>query len=116
MNMQQGEMTGLMVLVSPVLWTSDHAGKIATIALAESQHDNFWVRLEDDKLDCFSSRTLFVLRSPDELNKLAENRFGSLWEPIPEHLKAIAAAQATGSLAMLKKPTNLYRMIPNCNG
>lgn len=106
--MQQDEMTGLMVLVSPVLWTSGHAGKIATIVLAEPQHDNFWVRLADDNLDCFASKQLFVLRSPAKLNKLAENRFGSLWEPIPEHLKAVAAAQTTGSPGMLKKA---YEMV-----
>ena len=110
--MEQEEMTGLMVLVSPVLWTSDHAGKIATIALAEPQHDNFWVRLEDNKLDCFGSRTLFVLRSPDELNQLAENQFGGLWEPIPENLKAIAAAQANWSLEMLKKAYELVQDDP----
>ena len=112
MNMEQGEMTGLMVLISPVLWTSDHAGKIATIAVAEPHHDNFWVRLEDDKLDCFSSRTLFIFRTTEELNELAENRFGSLWEPIPEYLKAVAAAQATGSSAMLKKAYQLVQDDP----
>lgn len=110
--MQEVNTIGLMVMVSPVLWTSEHVGKIGTIEFADFPEDKIWVRFEDEELDCFSSKTLFVLRTPDELIELAENKLGGLWPPIPQNLRTLAGLQAPGSAALLKSAFQLVQDDP----
>ena len=95
--MKEQDARGLIVMVSPVLWTSDYAGSIGKIEFTDFTEDNIWIRFEDEEVDCFSSKTVFVLREADELNEIAENKQGWLWPPLPEHLKILAALQAFGS-------------------
>lgn len=94
--MKQEETMGLMVMVSPVLWTSDHVGKIGTIEFTDFTEDNIWVRFEDEEVDCFSSKTLFVLKSADELNELAETKRAILWDHVIKQLHSLALVQAPG--------------------
>lgn len=80
--MKAEDTPGLMVMISPVLWTSDHVGKIGTIEFTDFIEDKIWVRFEDEEVDCFSSRTLFVLKTADELNELAETKRAFFWEHV----------------------------------
>jgi len=95
--MKEQDAMGLMVMVSPVLWTSDYAGSIGKIEFTDFTADNIWIRFEDEEGDFFSSKTVFVLKNSDELNELAENKQDWLWPPLPEKLKILAALQAFGS-------------------
>ncbi|MBS1527237.1 MAG: hypothetical protein JST19_16410 [Bacteroidetes bacterium] len=106
------ESTGLMVMVSPVLWTSDYAGRLGLIAFADYSRDEIWVDFEDEEELCFSAKTLFILRPTDELKLLAENRNGALWHPVPQNLQAIAWLQNTGSAKQLKKAFELLQDDP----
>lgn len=115
--MKQEETMGLMVMVSPVLWTSDHVGKIGTIEFTDFTEDNIWVRFEDEEVDCFSSKTLFVLKSADELNELAETKRAILWDHVIKYLQSLALLQASGSesdmksaLTFLQDEPDLHRM------
>jgi hypothetical protein len=95
--MKEQDAMGLIVMVSPVLWTSGYAGSIGRIEFTDFTADDIWIRFDDEEVDCFSSKTVFVLKNADELNELAENKQAWLWPPLPENLKILAALQAFGS-------------------
>jgi hypothetical protein len=101
--MKQEETTGLMVMVSPVLWTSDHVGQIGIIELADFEADKIWVGFEDEEVDSFSPRTLFILRATEELNELAETYKSVQWPPVALNLQTLAVLRASGSEEQLKK-------------
>lgn len=101
--MKQEEIMGLMVMVSPVLWASDHVGKIGTIELADLAADKIWVGFEDEEVDSFSAKTLFVLRATEELKGLAEKCKSVQWPPVAQNLQTLALLQASGSPEQLKK-------------
>jgi len=112
--MKEQDALGLIVMVSPVLWTSDHAGRIEFTDLTK---DDIWIRFEDEEVDVFSSKTVFVLKNADELNELAENKQAYLWPPLPDNLKILAALQASGSdkqmvaaFKMLHNDPELHRL------
>lgn len=94
---------GLMVMISPVLWTSDHAGKIGIIEFTDFEADQIWVRFEDEEVDSFSAKTLFVLRATEELKELAEKYKAVQWPPVAQNLQTLALLQASGSTEQLKK-------------
>lgn len=100
--MKAEDTPGLMVMISPVLWTSDHVGKIGTIEFTDFIEDKIWVRFEDEEVDCFSSRTLFVLKTADELNELAETKRAFFWEHVILQLKSLAILQTSGSDSELR--------------
>jgi len=110
--MKEKEALGLMVMVSPVLWTSEHTGKIGTIEFTDFLEDNIWVKFDDEELDCFSPKTLFILRTPDELNELAKNERGLLWPPLPQNLLNVAGLQASGDEDQLKSAFMLIQDDP----
>jgi len=101
--MKQEETTGLMVMVSPVLWTSDHVGKIGIIEFTDFADDKIWVGFEDEEVDSFSAKTLFILRATEELNELAETYKSVQWPPVAQNLQTLALLQASGSAEQLKK-------------
>lgn len=101
--MNQEETTGLMVMVSPVLWTSDHVGQIGIIELADFEVDKIWVGFEDEEVDSFSPKTLFILRTTEELNELAETYKSVQWPPVAQNLNTLALLQTSGSQEQLKK-------------
>ncbi|QEM06233.1 hypothetical protein DIU31_022930 [Mucilaginibacter rubeus] len=101
--MKQEEITGLIVMVSPVLWTSDHVGQIGIIELADFEKDKIWVGFEDEEVDAFSPKTLFILRATEELNELAETYKSVQWPPVAKNLQTLALLQASGSAEQLKK-------------
>lgn len=101
--MKQDDITGLMVIVSPVLWTSDHVGKIGTIEFTDFAEDKIWVGFADEEVDSFSSKTLFILRATEELNELADTYRSVLWPPIFKNLQTLALLQASGSAGQLEK-------------
>lgn len=115
--MKEEETINLMVMVSPVLWTSDHMGKIGIIESTDFPNDEIWVRFEDEERDCFSPRTLFVLRTADELNELAETNRPFFWDHVIKYLQSLALLQASGSesdmksaLTFLQDEPDLHRM------
>ncbi|TFF37666.1 BAR domain-containing protein [Mucilaginibacter psychrotolerans] len=95
--MNEQDTIDLMVMVSPVLWLSDFMGKIGIIEHSDFKEDEIWVRFEDEDVEPFCSHTLFVLRTPDELNETAENKRAALWPPVPENLRYLAGLQESGS-------------------
>jgi hypothetical protein len=101
--MKQEETMGLMVMVSPVLWTSAHAGKIGTIELTDFIDDKIWVGFEEEDVDAFSAKTLFILRASEELHELAETYRTVKWPPVFKNLQTLALLQASGSAENLKK-------------
>ena len=101
--MKQQDTMGLMVMVSPVLWTSDHKGKIGIIELADFEADKIWVGFEDEEVDAFSAKTLFVLKATEELKALAEKYKSVQWPPVAQNLQTLALLQASGSPEQLKK-------------
>ena len=110
--MNDTDAIGLLVMVSPVLWTSEHAGKICTIGFADFSQDSIWVEFENEELECFSSRTLFVLKTADALTELAENKFGTLWQPLPQQLLKLAGLRSSGSTAELQAAFELVQHDP----
>jgi hypothetical protein len=100
--MKEEETIGLVVMVSPVLWTSEHVGKIGTIEFTDFTNDKIWVTFDDEEVDCFSPKTLFILRTCDELNELAEKNRDVLWPPVFENLQTLAGLQASGVDKQLK--------------
>lgn len=103
MRMKQEQTIGLMVIVSPVLWNSDHVGKIGIIELADFEADKIWVGFEDEEADSFSAKTLFVLKTTEELKALAEKYKSVQWPPVAQNLQTLALLQASGSEEQLKK-------------
>jgi hypothetical protein len=101
--MKQEETMGLMVIVSPVLWTSDHAGKIGIIELTDFEADKIWVGFDDEEVDAFSAKTLFVLKAAEELKVLAEKYRSVQWPPVSQNLQTLALLQESGSSEQLKK-------------
>jgi hypothetical protein len=101
--MKQEETMGLMVMVSPVLWTSDQAGKIGIIELTDFEADKIGVGFEDGEVDTFSAKTLFVLKATEELKELAEKYKSVQWPPVAQNLKTLALLQESGSPEQLKK-------------
>jgi hypothetical protein len=112
MNMKQEETMGLMVMVSPVLWTSDHAGKIGTIVLTDFEADKMRVKFEDEEVADFSAKTLFVLKATEELKELAEKYKSVQWPPVAQNLQTLALLQASGSPEQLKKAYILIQEDP----
>jgi hypothetical protein len=100
--MKQHNAIGTMVMVSPVLWSSDYMGRIGTIETRDFITDKIGVRFEDKKIDWFSAKTLFVLRPAEDLIELAETKKAVLWPPVPENLQTLARLQASGSDKQLK--------------
>lgn len=101
--MKQEETMGLMVMVSPVLWTSDHTGKIGIIQLTDFETDKIWVEFENGDVDTFSAKTLFVLRTADELKELSEKFKSVQWPPVAQNLQTLALLQSSKSPDQLKK-------------
>ncbi|WP_374949800.1 hypothetical protein [Mucilaginibacter sp.] len=101
--MKQKETMGLMVMVSPVLWTSDHVGQIGLIEFTDFEADKIGVRFEDEEVDAFSAKTLFVLKATEELKSLAEKFRSMQWPPVAQNLQTLALLQASGSPDQLKK-------------
>ncbi|MBK0380104.1 hypothetical protein [Mucilaginibacter segetis] len=99
-------------MVSPVLWTSDHVGSIGIIEFTDFTKDEIWVRFEDEEVDCFSSKTLFILRACDELNELAETYQAVRWPPVSQNLQTLARLQASGSAKQLKNAFELLQDDP----
>ena len=112
MHMKEQDAMGLIVMLSPVLWTSDYAGHIGKIEYTDFTADNIWIRFEDEEVECFSSKTVFVLKNAEELNELAENKQGWLWPPLPANLKILAALQAFGSDKQMKAAFKLLQDDP----
>ena len=110
--MKEEDSIGLMVMVSPVLWTSDHVGSIGIIEFTDFTKDEIWVRFEDEEVDCFSSKTLFILRDCNELNELAETYQAVQWPPVSQNLQTLALLQASGSARQLKNAFELLRDDP----
>ena len=100
--MKEEETINLMVMVSPVLWTSDHMGKIGIIEFTDFPNDRIWVRFEDEEVDCFSSKTLFVLKNADELNELAETNRPFFWDHVIKILQSLALVKASRSDSDMK--------------
>ena len=96
MIIKEQDTVGLMVMVSPFFWTSEHMGKIGIIEFTDFPDDKIWVRFEDDGLDCFSSKTLFVLKSADDLNEFAETNRAILWDHVIKQLHSLALVQTPG--------------------
>ncbi|MFD1257732.1 hypothetical protein ACFQ3S_13065 [Mucilaginibacter terrae] len=101
--MKQEETMGIMVMISPVLWTSDHAGKIGIIKLTDFEVDKIGVGFEDEEVDAFSAKTLFVLKAAEELKELAEKYKSVQWPPVAQNLQTLALLRASGSPDHLKK-------------
>jgi hypothetical protein len=101
--MKQEETMGLMVMVSPVLWFSDHCGKIGLIELTDFEVDKIWVGFEDEEVDAFSAKTLFVLKPTEELKELSEKYKSVQWPPVAQNLQTLALLQDSGSPEQLKK-------------
>ena len=110
--MKEEDTIGLMVMVSPVLWTSDKVGTIGTIEFTDFTEDKIWVRFEDEEVDCFSSKTLFILRASDELIALAETYQAVQWPPVSQSLQTLALLQASGSAKQLKDAFELLQDDP----
>jgi len=100
--MKEEDTTGLMVMISPVLWTSEYVGRIGIIEFTDFTNDRIWVRFEDEEVDYFSSRTLFVLKNAGELNELAETNRAVFWDHVIKNLQSLALLQASGSDSDLK--------------
>lgn len=110
--MKKDDVTGLMVMASPVLWTSEHMGKIGTIEFADFAEDRMWVRFADEEVECFSSKTLFILRAAKELNELAETYKAVRWPPVAENLQTLALLLSFRSAKQLKNAFELVQDDP----
>ncbi|MET3981720.1 hypothetical protein ABIB62_004263 [Mucilaginibacter sp. UYP25] len=100
--MKDEDTIGLTVMISPVLWISDYAGKIGIIEFTDLPNDNIWVRFEDEEVDSFSSKTLFVLKNAEEINELADTHQAVFWDHVIKNLRSLALLRASGSDSGLK--------------
>jgi hypothetical protein len=94
--MKKEDTIGLMVMVSPVLWASDHTGKIGIIEFTDFRNDKIWVRFEDEEVDFFSSKTLFVLKNAEGINELADTHQAVFWDHVIKNLRSLALLRASG--------------------
>ncbi|QHS55867.1 hypothetical protein GWR56_10105 [Mucilaginibacter sp. 14171R-50] len=90
-------------MVSPVLWTSDHVGQIGLIEFTDFEADKIWVGFEDEEVDAFSAKTLFVLKTTEELKELAEKFKSVQWPPVAQNLQTLALLQSSGLPEQLAK-------------
>ncbi|MEO7213938.1 hypothetical protein [Mucilaginibacter sp.] len=100
--MKDEDTIGLTVMISPVLWISDYAGKIGIIEFTDLPNDNIWVRFEDEEVDSFSSKTLFVLKNAEEINELADTHQAVFGDHVIKNLRSLALLRASGSYSDLK--------------
>ena len=70
------------------------------------------VEFEDEEVESFSPKTLFVLRTTGELNALSEKYRSVNWPPVSQNLKTLAMLQASGSAEQLKKAYELVQDDP----
>jgi len=110
--MKEEDAMGLMVQISPVLWWSDHVGKIGTIVFTDFDDNKAWVEFDDEEVDHFSPKTLFILRGSEELMQLSEKYRSVNWPPVSQNLKTLAMLQASGSAEQLKKAYELVQDDP----
>ena len=110
--MKEEDAMGLMVLISPVLWTNDHCGKIGLIDFTDFEKNEVWVAFDDDEVECFSSKIIFVLKTTEELNALSEKYRSVNWPPVSQNLKTLAMLQASGSTEQLRKAYELVQDDP----
>ena len=110
--MKEEDAMGLMVLISPVLWLNDHCGQIGTIEFTDLAENKIWVEFEDEEVESFSPKTLFILRTTGELNALSEKYRSVNWPPVSQNLKTLAMLQASGSAEQLKKAYELVQDDP----
>lgn len=102
----------LMVQISPVIWWSDHVGKIGTIVFTDFDDNKAWVEFDDEEVDHFSPKLLFILRGSEELMQLSEKYRSVNWPPVSQNLKTLAMLQASGSAEQLKKAYELVQDDP----
>ena len=110
--MKEEDAMGLMVLISPVIWWSDHVGKIGTIVFTNFDDNKAWVEFDDEEVDHFSPKLLFILRGTEELMQLSEKFKSVQWPPVSQNLKTLALLQASGSAEQLKKAYELIQDDP----
>ena len=110
--MKEEDAMGLMVLISPVIWTNDHCGKIGIIELTDFAENKIWVAFEDEEVDSFSPKTIFILKTTEELIALSEKFKSVQWPPVSQNLKTVAMLQASGSAEQLKKAYELVQDDP----
>jgi len=110
--MKEEDAMGLMVQISPVIWWSDHVGKIGTIVFTNFEDNKAWVEFDDEEVDHFSPKLLFILRGSEELMQLSEKYRSVQWPPVSQNLKTLAMLQASGSAGQLKKAYELVQDDP----
>lgn len=110
--MNEKETLGLIVQVSPVIWWSDHVSKIGTIVFTDFDDNKAWVEFDDEEVDHFSPKLLFILRGSEGLMQLSEKYKSVNWPPVSQNLKTLAMLQASGSKSQLKAAYELLQDDP----
>jgi hypothetical protein len=105
-----------LVMVSPVLWTSERVGQVGTIEPTDLTDGKTRVKFDDGEVDSYSPKTLFVLKSADELITMAENPHGIYWDHVVLQLKSLAILQASGSVIELKNAMASLNDDPGLHG
>lgn len=105
-----------LVMVSPVLWTSERAGQVGTTEPTDLADGKTWVRFDDGEAELYSSKTLFVLKSAEELIAMAHNPRGIYWDHVVLQLKSLAMLRASGSVTELKNAMTSLNDDPGLHG
>lgn len=109
--MNPDELTGLTVMVHPLLWDdpAGRTGEIGIITDADGAKDNYLVRFDDKVQAHYSAGALQVLQPPEKLYELMENRATTLSPGIWNDLHAIALLQRYGSARQLRTAFELVQ-------
>lgn len=97
-------LTGLTVLVHPLLWDdpAGQTGQIGIILDADPDHDDYTVRFDDEVQAHYSADALQVLQPFEKLYERIENRDKTMAAGIYKDMLAIALLQRYGSAKQIR--------------
>jgi hypothetical protein len=104
--MNENELLGKLVMVSPAFWVSDRVGQVGTVEFSDLSEDNVWLRFEDDEVERFHPNMVFQFKPLEELHLLAATREQPVWTPINLFLQQIALRLEFGSAEQIIKTYN----------
>ncbi|WP_158829095.1 hypothetical protein [Mucilaginibacter lacusdianchii] len=116
--MNADELTGLTVMVHPLLWDdpAGRAGQIGTIIDADSDGDDYLVRFDDKLRAHYSAGALQVLQPPERLYELMENRASSISPAMRKDLHSVALLQTYGSVKQRRTALELVQQNEQLQG
>ncbi|QJD95938.1 hypothetical protein HH214_08650 [Mucilaginibacter robiniae] len=109
--MNPDELTGLTVMVHPLLWDdpAGRTGQIGVITEADRGQYDYLVRFDDKMRAHYSAGALQVLQPPEKLYELMENRATTLSPGVLNDLHTLVLLQRYGSARQFRTAFELVQ-------